>query len=83
MPRFAISAEEEGKKKQLDGIPLPMTQQREGLPLPIPEQPVEQEFLLDDGGLKTPSTSSNMNSSTLTGTYCWREKYYPCPIQIA
>ncbi|KAL8178760.1 UNVERIFIED_CONTAM: Microtubule-associated serine/threonine-protein kinase 2 [Gekko kuhli] len=67
MPRFAISAEEEGKK--LDGIPLPMAQQREGLPLPIPEQPVERELQLDDdGGLKTPSsTVSNVSSSTLTG----------------
>lgn len=72
MPRFAISAEEEGKKKQLDGIPLPMAQQREGLPLPIPEQPVERELQLDDdGGLKTPSsTVSNVSSSTLTGTCC-------------
>nr|XP_056700019.1 microtubule-associated serine/threonine-protein kinase 2 isoform X2 [Euleptes europaea] len=68
MPRFAISSEEEGKKKQLDGIQLPMTQPREGLPLPIPEQPVERELQLDDdGGLKTPSsTVSNVSSSTLT-----------------
>uniref|UniRef100_A0A670IQQ9 non-specific serine/threonine protein kinase n=1 Tax=Podarcis muralis TaxID=64176 RepID=A0A670IQQ9_PODMU len=43
MPRFAISAEEEGKKKQLDG-----TQPRESHPLPIPEQPVERELQLDD-----------------------------------
>uniref|UniRef100_A0A803TDW4 non-specific serine/threonine protein kinase n=1 Tax=Anolis carolinensis TaxID=28377 RepID=A0A803TDW4_ANOCA len=48
MPRFAISAEEEGKRKSLDGILLPITQPRESLPLPIPEQPVEQEFQLDD-----------------------------------
>ncbi|CAI5777265.1 microtubule-associated serine serine/threonine-protein kinase 2 isoform X4 [Podarcis lilfordi] len=63
MPRFAISAEEEGKKKQLDG-----TQPRESHPLPIPEQPVERELQLDDeDGLKTPSsTVSNMSSSTLT-----------------
>uniref|UniRef100_A0A8C0HAB7 non-specific serine/threonine protein kinase n=1 Tax=Chelonoidis abingdonii TaxID=106734 RepID=A0A8C0HAB7_CHEAB len=44
MPRFAISAEEEGltpKKQQSDGT-LPSTVQlREGLPLPIPEQPVD------------------------------------------
>ncbi|XP_060087727.1 microtubule-associated serine/threonine-protein kinase 2 isoform X3 [Heteronotia binoei] len=68
MPRFAISAEEEGKKKQLDGIQVPMAQQREGLPLPIPEQPVERELQLDDdGGLKTPSsTVSIVSSSTLT-----------------
>ncbi|XP_053248537.1 microtubule-associated serine/threonine-protein kinase 2 isoform X3 [Podarcis raffonei] len=63
MPRFAISAEEEGKKKQLDG-----TQPRESHPLPIPEQPVERELQLDDeDGLKTPSsTVSNLSSSTLT-----------------
>ncbi|XP_028589441.2 microtubule-associated serine/threonine-protein kinase 2 isoform X2 [Podarcis muralis] len=63
MPRFAISAEEEGKKKQLDG-----TQPRESHPLPIPEQPVERELQLDDeDGLKTPSsTVSNISSSTLT-----------------
>lgn len=69
MPRFAISAEEEGKKKQLDGTLLPVTQSREGLPLPIPEQPVERELKLDDDndGLKTPSsTVSNVSSSTLT-----------------
>ncbi|XP_053100146.1 microtubule-associated serine/threonine-protein kinase 2 isoform X3 [Hemicordylus capensis] len=70
MPRFAISAEEEGKKKQLDGLPLPLTQPREGLPLPIPEQPVERELKLDDDdddGLKTPSsTVSNISSSTLS-----------------
>ncbi|XP_054835835.1 microtubule-associated serine/threonine-protein kinase 2 [Eublepharis macularius] len=68
MPRFAISAEEEGKKKQLDGIPLPIAQPREGLPLQIPEQPVERELQLDDDdGLKTPSsTVSNVSSSTLT-----------------
>ncbi|XP_077190019.1 microtubule-associated serine/threonine-protein kinase 2 isoform X3 [Paroedura picta] len=68
MPRFAISSEEEGKKKQLDGIPLLMAQQREGHPLAIPEQPVERELKLDeDSGLKTPSsTVSNVSSSTLT-----------------
>ncbi|XP_062834421.1 microtubule-associated serine/threonine-protein kinase 2 isoform X3 [Anolis carolinensis] len=72
MPRFAISAEEEGKRKSLDGILLPITQPRESLPLPIPEQPVEQEFQLDDSdGPKTPSsTASNISSSTLTaGSY--------------
>ncbi|XP_048354629.1 microtubule-associated serine/threonine-protein kinase 2 isoform X3 [Sphaerodactylus townsendi] len=68
MPRFAISAEEEGKKKQFDGIQLPIVQPQEGLPLPISEQPIEQELQLDDdGGLKTPSsTVSNVSSSTLT-----------------
>uniref|UniRef100_A0A8D2KVF9 non-specific serine/threonine protein kinase n=1 Tax=Varanus komodoensis TaxID=61221 RepID=A0A8D2KVF9_VARKO len=59
MPRFAISAEEEGKKKQLDGTSLPLQQPREGLPLPIPEQPVERELHLDDDEeeLKTPSST--------------------------
>ncbi|XP_044297525.1 microtubule-associated serine/threonine-protein kinase 2 isoform X4 [Varanus komodoensis] len=69
MPRFAISAEEEGKKKQLDGTSLPLQQPREGLPLPIPEQPVERELHLDDDEeeLKTPSsTVSNVSSSTVT-----------------
>uniref|UniRef100_A0A8C0H5Q1 non-specific serine/threonine protein kinase n=1 Tax=Chelonoidis abingdonii TaxID=106734 RepID=A0A8C0H5Q1_CHEAB len=71
MPRFAISAEEEGltpKKQQSDGT-LPSTVQlREGLPLPIPEQPVERELHLDeDTGPTTPSsTISNISSSTLT-----------------
>ncbi|XP_061488832.1 microtubule-associated serine/threonine-protein kinase 2 isoform X2 [Rhineura floridana] len=68
MPRFAISTEEEGKKKQLDGASLPVTQPRESHPIPIPEQPVERELQLDDeDGLKTPSsTVSNVSSSTLT-----------------
>ncbi|XP_042317662.1 microtubule-associated serine/threonine-protein kinase 2 isoform X2 [Sceloporus undulatus] len=68
MPRFAISTEEEGRKKSLDGTLLPVTQPRESLPLPIPEQPVERELQLDDGdGLKTPSSAtSNISSSTLT-----------------
>uniref|UniRef100_A0A8C4YSH2 non-specific serine/threonine protein kinase n=1 Tax=Gopherus evgoodei TaxID=1825980 RepID=A0A8C4YSH2_9SAUR len=61
MPRFAISAEEEGlapKKQQSDGT-LPSTvQSREGLPLPIPEQPVERELHLDeDTGPTTPSST--------------------------
>ncbi|XP_060629407.2 microtubule-associated serine/threonine-protein kinase 2 isoform X2 [Anolis sagrei] len=68
MPRFAISAEEEGKRKSLDGTLLPITQPRESLPLPIPEQPVEQEVQLGESdGPKTPSsTASNISSSTLT-----------------
>ncbi|TFK01729.1 PH and SEC7 domain-containing protein 1 [Platysternon megacephalum] len=71
MPRFAISAEEEGlapKKQQSDGTLLSTVQSREGLPLPIPEQPVERELHLDeDTGPTTPSsTISNISSSTLT-----------------
>uniref|UniRef100_A0A670IRQ1 non-specific serine/threonine protein kinase n=1 Tax=Podarcis muralis TaxID=64176 RepID=A0A670IRQ1_PODMU len=50
MPRFAISAEEEGKKKQLDG-----TQPRESHPLPIPEQPVDTTDFSDQ------CTRSNSN----------------------
>ncbi|KAM9128824.1 microtubule-associated serine/threonine-protein kinase 2 isoform 2-T2 [Pangshura tecta] len=71
MPRFAISAEEEGltpKKQQSDGTVPSTVQLREGLPLPIPEQPVERELHLDeDTGPTTPSsTISNISSSTLT-----------------
>ncbi|XP_039175672.1 microtubule-associated serine/threonine-protein kinase 2 isoform X5 [Crotalus tigris] len=69
MPRFAISAEEEGKKKQLDGTSLPLTQPRECLPSLIPEQSVKREVQLgDNDGLKTPSsTVSSMSSGTFTG----------------
>ncbi|XP_070797475.1 microtubule-associated serine/threonine-protein kinase 2 isoform X4 [Pituophis catenifer annectens] len=69
MPRFAVSAEEEGKKKQLDGTSLPLTQPRECLPYLIPEQSIKRELQLgDNDGLKTPtSTVSNMSSSTFTG----------------
>uniref|UniRef100_A0A8C8VPC0 non-specific serine/threonine protein kinase n=1 Tax=Pelusios castaneus TaxID=367368 RepID=A0A8C8VPC0_9SAUR len=45
MPRFAISAEEEGtasKKQQSDGTLLSTVQSREGHPRPIPEQPVDR-----------------------------------------
>ncbi|XP_039175674.1 microtubule-associated serine/threonine-protein kinase 2 isoform X7 [Crotalus tigris] len=68
MPRFAISAEEEGKKKQLDGTSLPLTQPRECLPSLIPEQSVKREVQLgDNDGLKTPSsTVSSMSSGTFT-----------------
>nr|XP_020639015.1 microtubule-associated serine/threonine-protein kinase 2 isoform X2 [Pogona vitticeps] len=68
MSRFAVSAEEEGKKKALDGASLAVTQPREGLPFPIPEQPVERELQLDDeNGPKTPSsTVSSVSSSTLS-----------------
>lgn len=73
MPRFAISAEEEGlapKKQQPDGTLLSTVQSREGLPLPIPEQPVERELHLDEDGPTTPSsTISNISSSTLTGMH--------------
>uniref|UniRef100_A0A803TM86 non-specific serine/threonine protein kinase n=1 Tax=Anolis carolinensis TaxID=28377 RepID=A0A803TM86_ANOCA len=64
MPRFAISAEEEGKRKSLDGILLPITQPRESLPLPIPEQPVEQEFQLDDTTTCSSASISPSESSS-------------------
>uniref|UniRef100_A0A674HXX6 non-specific serine/threonine protein kinase n=1 Tax=Terrapene triunguis TaxID=2587831 RepID=A0A674HXX6_9SAUR len=61
MPRFAISAEEEGlapKKQQSDGTLLSTVQSREGLPLPIPEQPVERELHLhEDTGPTTPAST--------------------------
>uniref|UniRef100_A0A8D0GTY2 non-specific serine/threonine protein kinase n=1 Tax=Sphenodon punctatus TaxID=8508 RepID=A0A8D0GTY2_SPHPU len=72
MPRFAISAEEEGnapKKQPLDGTLLATVPSREGVPLPIPEQPVERDLQLDeDTAPVTPSSViSTMSSSTLTG----------------
>uniref|UniRef100_A0A8C3SSV8 non-specific serine/threonine protein kinase n=1 Tax=Chelydra serpentina TaxID=8475 RepID=A0A8C3SSV8_CHESE len=61
MPRFAISAEEEGiapKKQQSDGTLLSTVQSREGLPLPIPEQPTEREqHLGENTGPTTPSSA--------------------------
>ncbi|XP_016155559.1 PREDICTED: microtubule-associated serine/threonine-protein kinase 2 isoform X1 [Ficedula albicollis] len=62
MPRFAISAEDEGaalKRPQSEGMLLSTVQAREGLPVPIPEQPVEHELLLEgDAGATTPSTAT-------------------------
>lgn len=70
MPRFAISAEDEGsvlKRPQSEGMLLSTVQSREGLPVPIPEQPVEQELQLEgDAGPTTPSTAVS-STSTLTG----------------
>uniref|UniRef100_A0A8C6X7V1 non-specific serine/threonine protein kinase n=1 Tax=Naja naja TaxID=35670 RepID=A0A8C6X7V1_NAJNA len=58
MPRFAVSTEEDGKKKQLDGTSLPLTQPRECLPYLIPEQSIKRELQLgDNDGLKTPSST--------------------------
>ncbi|XP_069719115.1 microtubule-associated serine/threonine-protein kinase 2 isoform X9 [Phaenicophaeus curvirostris] len=69
MPRFAISAEDEGtvlKRPQSEGMLLSTVQSREGLPVPIPEQPVEQELQLEgDAGPTTPSTAIS-SASTLT-----------------
>ncbi|XP_058698367.1 microtubule-associated serine/threonine-protein kinase 2 isoform X3 [Poecile atricapillus] len=69
MPRFAISAEDEGaalKRPQSEGMLLSTVQAREGLPVPIPEQPVEHELQLEgDAGATTPSTAAG-SASTLT-----------------
>ncbi|XP_039567582.1 microtubule-associated serine/threonine-protein kinase 2 isoform X7 [Passer montanus] len=69
MPRFAISAEDEGaalKRPQSEGMLLSTVQAREGLPLPIPEQPVEHEPQLEgDAGATTPSTAAG-SASALT-----------------
>ncbi|XP_026562807.1 microtubule-associated serine/threonine-protein kinase 2 isoform X3 [Pseudonaja textilis] len=68
MPRFAVSTEEDGKKKQLDGTSLPTTQPRECLPYLIPEQSIKRELQLgDNDGLKTPSSTVSSMSSTFTG----------------
>uniref|UniRef100_A0A8C4YRK5 non-specific serine/threonine protein kinase n=1 Tax=Gopherus evgoodei TaxID=1825980 RepID=A0A8C4YRK5_9SAUR len=70
MPRFAISAEEEGlapKKQQSDGT-LPSTvQSREGLPLPIPEQPVERELHLDEDTGTTDFSDQRIRSNSNEG----------------
>ncbi|XP_014119271.2 microtubule-associated serine/threonine-protein kinase 2 isoform X4 [Zonotrichia albicollis] len=72
MPRFAISAEDEGaalKRPQSEGMLLSTVQAREGLPLPIPEQPVEHELQLEgDAGATTPSTATGSTSALAAGS---------------
>ncbi|XP_039567576.1 microtubule-associated serine/threonine-protein kinase 2 isoform X3 [Passer montanus] len=72
MPRFAISAEDEGaalKRPQSEGMLLSTVQAREGLPLPIPEQPVEHEPQLEgDAGATTPSTAAGSASALTAGS---------------
>ncbi|XP_041886522.1 microtubule-associated serine/threonine-protein kinase 2 isoform X2 [Corvus kubaryi] len=72
MPRFAISAEDEGaalKKPQSEGTLLSAMQAREGLPVPIPEQPVEHELQLEgDAGATTPSTAAGSASTLAAGS---------------
>ncbi|OWK64527.1 Microtubule-associated serine/threonine-protein kinase 2 [Lonchura striata] len=72
MPRFAISAEDEGaalKRPQSEGMLLCTVQAREGLPLPIPEQPVEHEPQLEgDAGATTPSTAAGSASALTAGS---------------
>uniref|UniRef100_A0A670YDV8 non-specific serine/threonine protein kinase n=1 Tax=Pseudonaja textilis TaxID=8673 RepID=A0A670YDV8_PSETE len=58
MPRFAVSTEEDGKKKQLDGTSLPTTQPRECLPYLIPEQSIKRELQLEVCDHYTRSNSS-------------------------
>uniref|UniRef100_A0A8C0V3J5 non-specific serine/threonine protein kinase n=1 Tax=Cyanistes caeruleus TaxID=156563 RepID=A0A8C0V3J5_CYACU len=71
MPRFAISAEDEGaalKRPQSEGMLLSTVQAREGLPVPIPEQPVEHELQLEgDAGATTPSTAAGTRSNSNEG----------------
>ncbi|XP_032923026.1 microtubule-associated serine/threonine-protein kinase 2 isoform X1 [Catharus ustulatus] len=72
MPRFAISAEDEGaalKRPQSEGMLLSTVQAREGLPVPIPEQPVEHELPLEgDAGATTPSTATGSASTLAAGS---------------
>ncbi|XP_075280695.1 microtubule-associated serine/threonine-protein kinase 2 isoform X4 [Opisthocomus hoazin] len=72
MPRFAISAEDEGtvlKRPQSEGMLLSAVQAREGLPVPIPEQPVEQELQLEDeAGPTTPSMAVSSASMLTAGS---------------
>ncbi|NXS07034.1 MAST2 kinase, partial [Neodrepanis coruscans] len=72
MPRFAISAEDEGtalKRPQSEGMLLSTVQSREGLPVPIPEQPVEHELQLEgDAGPTTPSMAVSSASTLAAGS---------------
>uniref|UniRef100_A0A8C0ESI6 non-specific serine/threonine protein kinase n=1 Tax=Bubo bubo TaxID=30461 RepID=A0A8C0ESI6_BUBBB len=66
MPRFAISAEDEGtvlKRPQSEGMLLSAVQSREGLPVPIPEQPVEQELQLEGDPPASAIVTSRSNSN--------------------
>ncbi|XP_039928256.1 microtubule-associated serine/threonine-protein kinase 2 isoform X3 [Hirundo rustica] len=72
MPRFAISAEDEGaalKRPQSEGMLLSTVQAREGLPVPIPEQPVEHELQLEgDAAATTPSTAAGSAPTLAAGS---------------
>ncbi|XP_014727533.1 PREDICTED: microtubule-associated serine/threonine-protein kinase 2 isoform X2 [Sturnus vulgaris] len=72
MPRFAISAEDEGatlKRPQSEGMLLSTVQAREGLPVPIPEQPVEHELPQEgDAGATTPSTATGSAPTLAAGS---------------
>ncbi|XP_043984323.1 microtubule-associated serine/threonine-protein kinase 2 isoform X9 [Gambusia affinis] len=75
MPRFAISAEEEGspaggagsrKSPSLLGPVTVRGPRSEELPLSIPELPVEQELKLEESPTTPSSTSSQQSKATLT-----------------
>uniref|UniRef100_A0A8C7DX02 non-specific serine/threonine protein kinase n=1 Tax=Naja naja TaxID=35670 RepID=A0A8C7DX02_NAJNA len=63
MPRFAVSTEEDGKKKQLDGTSLPLTQPRECLPYLIPEQSIKRELQLGGNTTEVCDHYTRSNSS--------------------
>ncbi|NXC44486.1 MAST2 kinase, partial [Penelope pileata] len=68
MPRFAISAEDEGavlKRPQSEGMLLSAVQS----PVPIPEQPVEHELQLEgDAGPTTPCMAVSSTSTLAAGS---------------
>ncbi|KAM9761448.1 microtubule-associated serine/threonine-protein kinase 2 isoform 9-T9 [Menidia menidia] len=74
MPRFAISAEEEGgqgaagsrKSPSLLGLSSLRGPRCEELPLAIPELPLERELKLDESPTTPSSTSSQQSKATLT-----------------
>ncbi|XP_016535819.1 microtubule-associated serine/threonine-protein kinase 2 isoform X8 [Poecilia formosa] len=75
MPRFAISAEEEGspaggagsrKSPSLLGPAAVRGPRSEELPLSIPELPVERELKLEESPTTPSSTSSQQSKATLT-----------------
>ncbi|KAK5622578.1 Microtubule-associated serine/threonine-protein kinase 2, partial [Crenichthys baileyi] len=74
MPRFAISAEEDGaqggagnrKSPSLLGPNAVRGPRSEELPLTIPELPVERELKLDESPTTPSSTCSQLSKSTLT-----------------
>ncbi|XP_038570920.1 microtubule-associated serine/threonine-protein kinase 2 isoform X1 [Micropterus salmoides] len=86
MPRFAISAEEEGgqgaagsrKSPGLLGPSAVRGPRSDELPLAIPELPVERELKLDESPTTPSSTSSQLSKATLTpgssGDVCDRAK---------
>ncbi|KAJ8376296.1 hypothetical protein SKAU_G00068760 [Synaphobranchus kaupii] len=69
MPRFAISAEEEGGSRKSPALlPQPTARGPRGdeLPLSIPELPVERELKLDESPTTPGSNSSQLSRTTLT-----------------